>query len=55
MAGLPPLLEALRHDPAFVSLNLSGTGLSDCNCAALRGLLEVCGGEPAALTATALH
>ena len=41
VAGLPPLLEALRHDPAFVSLNLSGTGLSDCNCAALKALLEV--------------
>ena len=43
VAGLPPLLEALRHDPAFVGLNLSGTGASDCSCSLIRELLQVRG------------
>ncbi len=41
VAGLPPLIEALHHDPGFVSLNLSGTGVSDCNIPLLLEALKV--------------
>ncbi|GAX81824.1 hypothetical protein CEUSTIGMA_g9252.t1 [Chlamydomonas eustigma] len=35
VAGLTPLVDSLRHDHSFVTLNLSGTGIGDTSCSLL--------------------